>query len=443
MDWCCQYHENLELVSTTVILKEKHKTDQYAVKEVVVMLTDMVQYSRLTHNMRPEEIRNFIVDYHRNINQILMKEEYQPLSIDPSAGDGAIVIFDKYEGDTKEDICTRALQAAMEMAEAIEGGGLPPTRMGLFLGEIIEAQLGDRLHKFGSSFAVASRLEELCGYFGTSILMDREVARGQKSERNYLLIVGKITPKNFSSPFNLFTIFKPGINGCPEDVDPQMLQDFINMKNEAMELFAGNQLTGVKPNFPVVRTMLNIVQSLFMEIVGGRDIATERIMEYIRETPYPDADFEKTGMKIHSKKGNPLGARLYHLSKQLLRAIDSELYQVLVEDTEWERHFRLEWRKKGEAIVKINEPPDGVYYIDSGKAHALDEDGNIRATFGEGSIFGEMAYFTKEKRRNATVIAGTDLVVRKVSNEHLDKLPVIKRIFQRLAEGRQEKQLPY
>ncbi len=407
------------------------------------MLTDMVQYSKLTHNMRPEEIRNFIVEYHRKINDILLKTENQPLSIDPSAGDGAIVIFEKGEGDTKEDICNRAVQAAIEMAKAIETGSLPQTRMGLFLGDIIEAQLGDRVHKFGSSFAVASRLEELCGYFGTSILMGREVARAQRSGNEYLVIIGKITPKNFSTPFNLFTIFKPGVNGCPLDIDKKELLDLIKVKNEAMELFAGNQLTGVKPNFPIVRTSLNIVQSRFVDMLGKRDIATDRILEFIRETPYPDADFEKTGMKIKDKKGNPLGIRLYHLSKQLLRAIDSELYQVLVEDTEWERHFKLEWHNKGDAIVTIHESPDGIYYIDSGKAHVLDEHGKIRATFGEGSIFGEMAYFTKEKRRNATVIAATDLVIRKVSTEDFEQLSVIKRIFQRLAMGRKEKELPY
>ncbi len=424
-------------------MKKQDQTEKYAEKEVVIMLTDMVQYSRLTHNMRPEEIRNFIIDYHSHINTILFKEEYQPLTIDPSAGDGAIVIFDKGSCGTKENICNRALQSSMEMAEAIELGHLPPTRMGLFLGDIIEARLGDRIHKFGSSFAVASRLEELCGYFGTSILMDREVARIQSVEKKYLVTIGKITPKNFSTPFNLFSIFKPGINGCPRDVDEVKLEDFINLKNEAMELFAGNQLTGVKPDFPSVRTMLNIAQGLFLEMVGVNDLATERILEYIRETPYPDTDFEKTGMRLEGKKGNPLGSRLFHLSKQLLRAIDPELHQVLVENTEWEKQFRLEWRKKGEAVVKINEPADGVYYIDSGSANALDEYGNVRATFKEGSIFGEMAYFTKDKRRNASVIAGTDLVIRKVTNADLDRFPVIKRIFERLAKGRKEKKLPY
>lgn len=407
------------------------------------MLTDMVQYSKLTHNMRPDEIRNFIVNYHKEINDILMHDENQPLTIDPSAGDGAIVIFEKSEDESKEDICTRALQSALKLARKIEVGGLVPTRMGLFLGDIIEARLGDRIHKFGSSFAVASRLEELCGFFGTAILMDREVFRAQKYGTEYLVSIGKITPKNFSSPFNLYSILKPGINACPLEVDREKLFEFLQHKNAAMELFSGNQLTGVRPDFPAVRTALNTAQKMFVKMVGRRDVATDRILEFIRETPYPDGEFIKTGMKILNKKGNPLGVRLYHLSKQLLRAIDYELYQVLVEDTEWEQHFKLEWRKEGEEIITINEPPDGIYYIDSGKAHALDEDGSIRATFGEGSIFGEMAYFTEEKRRNATVIAGSDLVIRKVSTEDFEKLPAVKKIFERLAMGRREKELPF
>ncbi len=417
--------------------------DGTVVKEVVIMLTDMVQYSRITGDMSPREILDFIVEYHRKMSDILYKDESQPLSIDPFAGDGAIVLFEKKEGDTKEDMCTRALQSALEVAKATERGDLPLTRMGLFLGDIIEAKLGGRVHKFGSSFAVASRLEELCGYFGTSILMDREVARGQRRENEYLVTIGKLTPKNLSSPFNLFTLLKPGINGCPSNIAKEKLLELIKRKNDAMEQFTGNQLIGLRPNFPIVRTELNSVQREFVKIMGRRDIATDRILEFIRENPYPGTDFEKTGMKIHNKKGNPLGVRLYHLSKQLLRAIDSELYQVLVEDTEWEKHFKLEWRKKGEAIITINEQPNGIYYIDNGKAHALDEQGNIRATFGEGSIFGEMAYFNKDKRRNATVVAGTDLVLRKVSNEDFEQLPVVKRIFRRLAEGRQRKDLPY
>ncbi len=412
-------------------------------KKVVILLSDMVQYSRLTQYMRPDEIRDFIISYYRELQAILLVEEFQPLSIDPSAGDGAIIVFEKREDSSLEELCTRALQAAVCCNRAIDRGAVPATRMGLFLGDIIEAKLGDRVHKFGSSFAVASRLEELCGYYDTQILMDREVARNQQKEEEYLVAIGKVTPKNFTSPFNLFSIIKPGIGKCPANVDLEKLFEFIKVKNEAMDLFCGNLMTGALPDFPKVRHQLITAQQLYFSMIGKRDVATDRILEYIREVPFPENDFKYTGIKIGEKKGNPLGSRLFHLSKQLLRAIDGDLYQALVLDTEWERYFQLEWRRQDEVIVTIGDPADGIYYIDSGVAHAIDGAGNVVAIFTEGSIFGEMAYYNKEKKRSATVIAKTDVVLRKVSNTDFERLPLIKKLFYRLAQRRLDHELPY
>lgn len=412
-------------------------------KEVVILLTDMVRYSALTQRMRPEEIRDFIVTYYEQLHTLLHVEEFQPLSIDPSAGDGAVIIFEKRAENSVEELCTRALQASMRCSEAMDGGKIPATRMGLFLGDIIEARLGDRVHKFGASFAVASRLEELCGYYDTQILMDREVARNQLKDREYIVTIGKVTPKNFSSPFNLFSIMKPGTGLYPENTDHDRLMEFIGLKNEAMELFCGNLLTGQRPDFPKVRERLRNAQRMFIHMTGRRDLATDRILEYIREFPFPEHDFKYTGIKIGEKKGNPLGIRLFHLSKQLLRAIDQDLYNALVVDTDWENYFLLEWCKKGENIVTAGDPADGIYYIDSGSARAVDARGNVLAVFTEGSIFGEMAYYNKEKRRSATVVADSDVVLRKVSNEDFEKLPTIKKLFYRLAKKREEQELPF
>lgn len=414
-----------------------------AQKEVVIMLTDMVEYSTLTQHMRPGEIRDFITDYYERLLSLLHVEQYHPVTIDPSAGDGAVVIFEKRAGASTEELCTRALQASIHCSRAIDKRLIPPTRMGLFLGDIIEARLGRRVHKFGSSFAVASRLEELCGYYGTAILMDREVARNQQKDRQYLVTIGKVTPKNFSSPFNLFSIILPGVGIYPENIDRKQLLEFIDLKNQAMELFCGNLLTGQRPDFPKVRVLLNSAQEKYTRLMGRRDTATDKILEYIREHPYPEKDFKYTGIKVDEKKGDAFGFRLYHLSKQLLRAVDKDLFDALVVNTDWESSFQLEWRRKGEAIVTIGDPADGIYYIESGAARAVDKHCHTVAVFSEGSIFGEMAYYNKEKKRNATVIADTNMVLRKVSNEDFERLPVIKRLFQRLARKRADEVVPY
>ena len=407
-------------------------------KEVVILLSDMVQYSHKTASMRPEEIRDFMIEYHENIREIVHFEEDNPTEIEPLAGDGALIIFEKRHNEGRGEICSRALNAAVRMAFAIENGRLPATRMGLYLGDIIEARLGEKVLKFGTSFAVACRLEELCGYFGTSILMDREVARYQNDETKYLLSVGKVTLQGLMHPMHVFTVFKPGIHRIPLHVNETQLMEFIRIKNTAMELFCGNSPMGITPDFPVVRKKLIKAQKLFVEMTGKEDVAIERILEYIRETPTPESDFQKSGMKLSGRKRDSLGVRLFRLSQQLLKAMDREFYNALVDDTEWERYFVLEWRKQGDVIVKINEAPDGIYYIDSGEVETFDENGRLIATLADGTVFGEMAYFSEEKKRNATVIAKTDLVIRRVTSDDFQKLPIIQKIFQRIAQNRHD-----
>jgi len=86
-------------------------------KEVVILLCDMVRYTQITEDMRPNEIRDFIVEYHRNLRKIIQAEENGLQEIEPSAGDGAIAIFEKKEDECgKSGMCIRALKAAINIA---------------------------------------------------------------------------------------------------------------------------------------------------------------------------------------------------------------------------------------------------------------------------------------------------------------------------------------
>ncbi len=407
-------------------------------KKVVILLCDMVRYSQKTAEMRPNEIRDFIIEYHRNLQLIIQTDQEGLQEIEPSAGDGAIAIFERRSYESKSDMYNRAVKAAVKMANAMEDGIIPPTRIGIFAGDIIEAQLGKRTMKFGASFAVASRLEELCEYFGTSFLMDREVAFWQTAESQHLVSIGKVTPKNFSHPIHAFSIYKPGIHNCPRSANKAELFDFIENKNRAIELFCGNTLQGIRPDFGAARDKLNEAQRLFVKMTGKKDIASERVLEYIRNMSYPSEDFKNVGMKIRAITGGTLGTSLLHLSNELLKAMDDDFYQTLVVDTDWERHFKLEWKKKGEVITRINDIPDGIYYIDNGSVNVLDNNGGLITTLVAGNVFGEMAYFTKQKKRNATVVANSDVILRRIAGESFSKLPVIKKIFKKIAQRRKK-----
>jgi len=406
-------------------------------KKVVILLCDMVRYTQKTADMRPMEIKDFIVEYHRNLQEIINSGFEAHQEIEPSAGDGAIAIFENIGDETRSDVCNRAIQAALNMAHAMEQGTIPQTRIGIFAGDIIETNIGGKAMRFGASFSVASRLEELCGYFGTSFLMDREVAFWQTKEKVNTVSIGKITPKNFHHPIHVYTIYEPGIHNCPKDVDEKELTRFIEKKNEAVELFCGNALQGIRADFPVARERLNGVQKLFVSMTGKKDVASERLLEYIRNTPYPGDEFRTVGMRIRETTGDSLGIRLLHLSNELLRAMDVDFYHTLVVDTEWERLFKLVWKKKGEVILKINDPPNGVYYIDSGSVNAIDDKGNLITTLTAGNVFGEMAYFSTSRTRNATVVANSDVVLRRIPGEEFERLPIIMKIFKQISAKRE------
>jgi CRP-like cAMP-binding protein len=143
-------------------------------------------------------------------------------------------------------------------------------------------------------------------------------------------------------------------------------------------------------------------------------------------------------MILMEKRRDSLGERLFHLSKELLKAMNQSFYHALVVDTEWERYFKLEWCKAGATIIKIGNVPDGVYYLDSGTTVAFNARGELLATMEAGTIFGEMAYFGREKKRTATVVAKTDVVLRRISTEDFKKLPVIIQIFEKIATARRQ-----
>lgn len=407
-------------------------------QNVAILMSDMAQYSQRTSAMCPEELKDFIIDYHYKLVDLVDTPENNPVDVEPSGGDGSLIVFKKRFSENDRTICTRAVQTAIRISKAIEAGKIQPTRMGIYLGKIIEAELCGKIAKFSTCFAVANRLEELCGHFGTTLLMDREVARNQDEDQQYLVSIGKFSLTSVLHPMNVYSIYKPGIHGCPHDVNDAQLLQFIGMKNEAMELFSGNLLKGILPDFPEVRERLIDAQSFFVEMTGNEDLATARILEYIRETPYPAGDFNNRGMMLMEKKRDSLGDRLVHLSGKLMKAMNHDIYHALIVDTSWERHFKLEWHSKGSTIIQIGDTPDGIYYLDTGTAKTYNSDNKLLSIIEEGDIFGEMAYFGSEQKRTATVIADSNVVVRKISTNDFSKLPVIIEIFRRIAQERRK-----
>jgi len=405
-------------------------------REVVVLLTDMKQYAKLTEQMTTKQVRDFIIDYQKFLQNIVMEGEKGAHEFEPFAGDASIAIFEDRPGENSGEKCKRALKVAIDIAKAVESRQIPFTRIGIFAGKIIETQFEKLTLRFGNSFSAANRLEELCAYFGTTILMDRDIARAQDEELEYIVSIGKITPKNFQHPIHVYSIYKPGINNCPPNMNKERLMEFIRLKNEGIELFTGNALRGVIPHFQLADEALRRAESIFLEATGVIDLATLRILDYLREYPYPMDTFEKQGMIIDDKQSHSMGIMLLRLSQQLYKALDKEFYHALVENTHWDTYFKIEWRMKGEKIIRIGDERDGIYYLAKGKVRVEDEQGNIIAQLSDGDIFGEMAYFSDDGKRNATVVAETDVVLRRISTKDFENFPILHSLFAEIGEKR-------
>jgi len=424
-------------MNRTALERDNKRKSQPVEKEVTLLFTDMVGFGQKTAEMTPREMADFLIAYRRKLESIVLDRGRGGQHVDHIAGDAAAAVFESRPSEAEGKRSVRAFRAAMRLLSAMAGNRIAQTHIGLYSGGIIELQYDGRVLRFGNSYTAASRLQDLCGHFGTSILMDRDVALAQGEDLKYISCVGKITPKGFNHPIHIFTVDKPGMHRCPADADEVKLIRYVKIKNEAIEYFCGNDKCGIKPDFPKAREKLFEAERVFREATGRKDIATERVLGYIGEHNLPGSDFISAGMKLEFKTGDaPLGVQLFRLSQELLKSLDREFFDSFVLNREWEESFRLEWRQKDEVIIERGSRPDGVYFLTKGRVRVVDGEGKTIAVVHEGDVIGEMAYFPTENVRNATVIADSDLVLHRISGEDFVKFPAIRNLFEKIAQKR-------
>jgi class 3 adenylate cyclase len=179
-------------------------------KEMSVMFADIRSFTSLSEAMTPRETFDFINDY---LSRIVPTVKDYGGFIDKFMGDSIMALFPNEAGD--------ALRAAVEMQQAItdynEGRVAReevPIRagIGLHTGRLMLGIIGDeeRLESTVISDAVnlASRVEKLNKFFGTSILITEETFKNVNDPLGFQYrFLGRVKVKGKSAPSSIFEVF--------------------------------------------------------------------------------------------------------------------------------------------------------------------------------------------------------------------------------------------
>lgn len=169
----------------------------------IVLATDAQQYTRLSEQLAPAELRNLMNRYY----EIL----FGPIRrsggiISDVIGDATLAIWTSTQSDPVQR--RRACQAALEILSNVEQLNRQqpayalPTRQGLHFGELIMGHVGAMDHyeyrAVGDIVNTASRIESLNKQLGTRILVSKEVLQGVDGlttrELGDFLLSGKSKP---------------------------------------------------------------------------------------------------------------------------------------------------------------------------------------------------------------------------------------------------------
>ncbi len=152
-------------------------------REVTLLFSDIAGFTTVSETLDPEALTRALTDYLSRIGAVLSEGG---ATIDKYIGDAIMAFWNApaAQPDQARMACLAALKAdaasrALEMEAKERGLPVFPTRFGLHKGEAVIGNIGsvDRMNytALGSAVNIASRIEGLNKYFGTSLLISEPV----------------------------------------------------------------------------------------------------------------------------------------------------------------------------------------------------------------------------------------------------------------------------
>ena len=181
----------------------EHIADSGQHAHAIILATDAQQYTRLSEQLAPAELRELMNRYYETL--------FGPIRlsggiISDVVGDASLAIWTSTQSDPvqRQLACHAALEilSSVECFNRKEPAHALPTRLGLHFGELIMGHVGAMDHyeyrAVGDIVNTASRIEGLNKQLGTRILVSKEVLQGVEGfitrELGSFLLLGKTKP---------------------------------------------------------------------------------------------------------------------------------------------------------------------------------------------------------------------------------------------------------
>ena len=191
-------------------------------RELTLLFTDIEGFTSLSEGLSPETLTSNITEYFKRVSQVILHTNG---TVDKYIGDAVMAFWNApvHNPAHAHDACLAALRCRAALRIFNRGrrdSGQPEfrTRMGLHTGEVVVGNIGsaDRMAytAIGASVNLASRLEGLNKYLGSSILVS-ETTRFQAGDQFVFRFAGRVVPKGTSSGVGVYELLgtRHGLSG--------------------------------------------------------------------------------------------------------------------------------------------------------------------------------------------------------------------------------------
>ncbi|MDP1676532.1 MAG: adenylate/guanylate cyclase domain-containing protein [Bacteroidota bacterium] len=224
--------------------------------EASIMFSDIEGFTTISESKKPKELVEFLNNYFSTANDIFFKHDG---TIDKFIGDAVMVQFGiPLKNPNHRLLATRAAYEFSKVVQAMtrearsKGEPVFSTRIGINTGNMVVGYIGGRSKKeytvIGDTVNLASRLEGVNKYYGTSLMISETTANDQVRDEFLLREMDIMRVKGKNLPIKIYEVV------CKKEEITEQLLKMVQTFESGLTLYREQQW---KDAISMFRTVLN------------------------------------------------------------------------------------------------------------------------------------------------------------------------------------------